>query len=143
MTIYTVADLLKELQQYDPDLPVAIYANGHRMRFFSVSEEVCQDSFYGPSPIYIYGLDRGEAMFNAVFLGDSAASHSQSNRRIARHKGEEITVEAVRTMTQLDPKPWVYVDPVSKAETRLAERRDDVPVQFRPKRGFSQNQEDY
>lgn len=143
MTVYTVGDLLKELQQHDPDLPVAIYANGRRMQFFAASEEVCQDSFYGPAPIYIYGHDEDKAVFNVLFLGDSAASHSQSNRRIARHKGEEITVEAVRTMTQLDPKPWVYTDPVSKAETRLAERRDDVPMQFSPERGFSQNQEDY
>lgn len=125
---------------------VAIRQHGGEASYFSVSEEVCQDGYLAPAPIYTYRYDPSKPVYNTVFIGDNQESATRNNRALSRARGMEITVEDIRTKIQRDPKPFLYTDPVSNKKTRLsiqdAEPWDAVVV-FAPARGFSQNREDY
>ena len=147
MTIYTVGDLIEALQKYDPKEPVAIRARGGESQYFAVSEEVCQDGYLAPAPIYVYGHDTDKPVYNVVFLGDNQEVSSRHNREVHRkYRGDEITVEDVRTMIQRDPKPYVYTDPVTKKTTRLTEAEAepwDAVVVLSPRDGYSQLIEHY
>ena len=146
MTIYTVGDLIKALQKYDPEESVAIRVHGGESQYFSVSEEVCQDGYLAPAPIYVYGHDADKPVYNVVFLGDDQESSSSHNRKIYRSRGNEITVEDVRTMIQRDPQPYVYTDPVTGKTSRLTEAEAEPwesVVVFSPRPGYSQLIEHY
>lgn len=139
--ISTVGDLIKALENHDKDEQVALYVEGRRQRFFSVSEEVCQENFYGPASIYVYGQADDLPLFPVVFLGDNIQRQGDHNRRVAGLRGEPVhTPDSVRAMVQLDRKPYVYTDPVSGKTTRLKKIRDDVAVEFKPRHGFSQDE---
>lgn len=142
--ISTVGDLIAALQRFDPAETVALAVAGRRMRFPRISEEVCQDAFTGPAPIYIYSYDRDEPVFNVVFIGDDLTHLSKHNRAAHKARGETVLYpDDVRAMSQLDPKPYVYTDPVSSNTTRLAKKRDDVKLEFKPRRGFAQDEASY
>lgn len=144
--ISTVGDLIKALESFDPTETIALYVNGRRERFFSVSEEVCQDDFYGPASIYVYGQKDDLPLFPVVFLGDNIQRSGDHNRRVAGVRGEPVhTPDSVRAMIQLDPKPYVYTDPVSEKKTRLRSRvtRSGAPVEFKPRDGFVSDESAY
>lgn len=141
--IRTVGDLIKALEVHDPEEPVALYVNGRRQRFFNVSEEVCQDDFYGPASIYVYGMKDEVPLFPVVFLGDDIHRSGDHNRRVAQHRGETVhTPESVRAMIQLDPKPYVYKDPVTDKKTRMAKKPEGAEhwAKFKPRHGFAQSE---
>lgn len=140
--ISTVGDLKKALADLNDEDEVVLMVRNERQRYPNVTQVVGYDSDWGPVFLYTHGAPRDgdEPLQVYTVIGERPYT---GNEDIAKRRGDHISVEDVRAMTQLDPKPWVYTDPVSEKSTRLKEPRLDVVTEFKPRHGFEQRQEAY
>ncbi|AWN07767.1 hypothetical protein HOT31_gp096 [Microbacterium phage Hendrix] len=142
MMISTVGDLKKALLWLEDDDQLVLSVRGERVQFPSVTEVVGYHGSWGPAFLYYHGEPRNEEPLTVfVVLGESI--DTTHNERIARNRGTHVSVKDVRRAKQLDPKPWVYTDPVSGKKTRLPARRLDVETKFDPRYGYVKDEEAY
>lgn len=144
-----VSELIAKLQEFDQDTQIAVENSaGRGSTWFNVEEILTQSDFYGARPLWIYGNEPSLPIEVTIMLssGGSFEGQQKHNREIARRRGEFIpTPEWVRTSPQLDPKPWVYTDPVSHKTTRLpfSHGVEGAPLEWAPRPLFSDMEKDY
>lgn len=140
--ISTVGDLKKALEELNDDDELVVFVRGERKRFPNLQQAVGYDGSWGPNFLYYHGEPQDEEPLKVwVVLGDSLST--ESNEQIAKSRGVHFTVDEVRSMVQLDPRPWVYRDPVSKQKTRLTKPIPGVLTKFKPRYGYADLEELY
>lgn len=140
--ISTVGDLKKALADLNDEDEVVLMVRNERQRYPNVTQVVGYDSDWGPVFLYTHGAPRDgdEPLQVYTVIGERPYT---GNEDIAKRRGDHISVEDVRAMTQLDPKPWVYTDPVSHQTTRLEKEIPEYGTKFDPRHGYVRDREAY
>ncbi|QNJ55987.1 hypothetical protein SEA_RASPUTIA_97 [Microbacterium phage Rasputia] len=139
--ISTVGDLKRALASMNDEDELVLMVRGERMRYPSLSEKVGYDGSWGPAFLYYHGEPQDDQPLKVIVVLGQVPSTGR-NEEIAQHRGNHISVAAVRAMKQLDPRPWLYTDPVSKQKTRLEAELPGL-TKFRPRPGYVDDKKEY